>query len=128
MSSNEMSWSGVFQNIVSNVEDIVRTEVRLAKTEIKEEAQQAAKASVSLAVGAGLLFYAAGFLFLCMVYALRIAVDPWLAALIVSVLLGLVAVTLISAGWKKMKTVQAKPVTTIESVKETVQWARKQSS
>lgn len=121
------SWSAVLQNIVSNVQDIVRSEVRLAKTEIKEGAQAAAKPSATLGAGLVFGFYAFGFLCLCVVYALALVVATWISALIVAVVLGLAAFIMVKGGLKGLKAVQAKPERTLESVKETVQWAKDQS-
>lgn len=126
MSATQTSWSEMFQNIVSNIQEIVRSEVRLAKAEIKEETQAAARACVSLGIGAVLGLYAAGFILLGLVYALSLAMPNWLAALLVGIPLAGGACFLISSGWKKLKQVQPKPVRTIESVKETVQWAKNQ--
>jgi uncharacterized membrane protein YqjE len=116
----------IFQDIVANVQDIVRSEVRLAKTELKEEAIQGARASGVLAGGVVLALYAAGFFFLTIVYALSIALPPWLAALIVTALLALVAAMLVASGLKKLRQVD-RPVHTIQTLKENFRWAKDQS-
>ena len=127
MSASGQSWSSVLQSIISNVQEIVRSEVRLAKTEIKDETQAAAKAGITLGVGAVLATFAFGFLLLCVMYALTLVVAGWLAALLVGIAVATVSLILISAGAKKLKRVRG-PVGTIESVKETVQWAKNQGS
>ena len=123
----QQSWSEILDRIVSNVQEIIRSEVRLAKTEIKEEGQTAAKAGISLVTGAALAFYAGWFILLCIVYALTLVLAPWLSALIVGAVLALAAFVALSAGLKRLRTVQ-KPVQTIESVRETVQWVKNQGS
>src|SRR5487761_1135100 len=95
----------ILQNIVANVQDIVRSEVRLAKTEIKEEATQAARASGVLAGGVALALYAAGFFFLTIVYALSIVLAPWLAALLVTAFLTFAAAMLVASGLKRLRQV-----------------------
>src|SRR5881397_2857072 len=79
ISNDERSFSSVLEDIVGNIQGIIRSEVRLAKAEVQEEAGKAGKAARLLGVGAVLAFYATGFLFLTCVYALETAVDPWLA-------------------------------------------------
>ena len=44
MPANERSFADVFQDIVRNIQEIVRSEVRLAKTEIRDEAAKAKSA------------------------------------------------------------------------------------
>ena len=63
----------------------IRSEFRLAKTEIREEAVVAGKAATIAGSGAVLALYAGGFLLLACVYALQLVVAAWLAALIVTV-------------------------------------------
>ena len=127
MANNEArSISNILEDIVANVQTIIRSEVRLAKTEMQEEGIKAGKAS-GIAVSGGLLaLYALGFLLLACVYALEIAVAPWLAALIVTVVVGIIAAVLINVGMKRMKRVDPRPDKTIHSIKENLEWAKNQ--
>jgi uncharacterized membrane protein YqjE len=119
------SFSELLQDIVANVQQIIRSEVLLAKTEIKEEGTQAVRAGRLLAGGAAVGFYALGFLLLCCVYALTSVVAPWLAALIVGVGLGIIAAVLLNVGSRRFREIRA-PEKTIQSLKEDVQWAKRQ--
>ena len=123
---SDRSFSNVLSDIVGNVQGIIRSEVRLAKTEIQEEAVKAGKASTILAVGIILALYAVGFLFLTWVYALEIAVSPWLAGLIMTLLIGSIAAILINVGRKRIKGVPL-PDKTIHTMKENLEWARNQT-
>jgi uncharacterized membrane protein YqjE len=123
----EQSWSEILDRIVSNVQEMIRSEVRLAKSEIKEGGQTAAKAGISLVAGAALAFYAGWFILLCIVYALTLVLAAWLSALIVGAVLALAAFLALRAGVNKLRRVQ-KPVRTIESVRETVEWAKNQGN
>jgi uncharacterized membrane protein YqjE len=124
---NNRSMTDVLQDIVANIQEIVRSEFRLAKTEISEEASKAAKSSAPLGGGIVLSLYAFGFILLAIVYALEIVVAAWLAALIVGLAVAAVAAILISVGRKRLKQVRM-PEKTIVSVKENVQWAKNQIS
>ena len=126
MSAPQPSWTTLFQNVIPNVQEIVRSEVHLAKVEIKEEAQEAAKAGVSLGIGLVVSVYSVGFILLCIVYALSLVLPSWLAALIVGVALGTTAFILVQTGWKKLRKVQPGPVKAIDSMKETAEWAKNQ--
>ena len=122
----ERTFADIFQEIIGNVQDIVRSEVRLAKTEIKEEANQAARASGVLVGGVALGLYAAGFFFLTIVYALSIVLPAWLAALLVTVFLAFAAAIMVTSGLKRLRQVD-KPVYTIQTLKENFQWAKDHS-
>jgi uncharacterized membrane protein YqjE len=116
----------VVRDILANLQEIVRSEFRLAKIEIREEVSKAAQASTSLGAGLMLTFYAIGFLLLAGVYALSIVVPAWLAALIVGIAVGVLALILVQQGKKKLASVRP-PTETIDSVKENVQWAKNQA-
>jgi uncharacterized membrane protein YqjE len=126
--TNNRSMTEVLQDIVSDVQEIVRSEVRLAQAEIREELSKAAKSSVLLIAGIVFALYAVGFLLLTIVYALETAALPaWLAALIVAAGVTLIAVLLLAVGRKRIKQVHIVPDKTVRTVKENVQWAKQQA-
>lgn len=123
----ERSFSDVLESIVGNVQSIIRSEIQLAKTEVKEEATNAARATGILAGGAVFGLYAVGFLLLTIVRALENVTPPWLASLIVAVLVGVAAFVAISTGRDRLKHVHPTPDRTIKSVKENVEWVKDQT-
>jgi uncharacterized membrane protein YqjE len=124
--SNGRSMSEVLQDIVANIQEIVRSEFRLAKVEIHEETTKAVRSSIPLVIGVLLSLYALGFILLAVVHALSIVVDAWLAALIVGVGVLVISMILISVGRKRFKQVKVVPEKTVVTVKENVQWAKHQ--
>jgi uncharacterized membrane protein YqjE len=114
----------VLQDIVGNLQEIVRSEFRLAKTEIKEEAAKAAKPAATFGVGLVMGFYGIGFLLLASVYGLSTVMAGWLAALLVGAILAIVAIVLMSSSGKKLKLVNPTPDKTMRSLEENVQWAK----
>jgi uncharacterized membrane protein YqjE len=123
MASDARSISVVLQDIVGNIQDIVRAEVRLAKTEVGEQFDKARSASVLCGVGAITASFSALFLLLAGVYALSLVMPQWAAALIVAGVVGVVAAVMLVLGIKRFKTIHAAPKTAA-SLKENVQWAR----
>lgn len=93
----------VLQDIAGNVENLARSEVLLAKTQIKEQVIATSKASRSLALGVFFGCYALGFALLTVAYALSTVINPWLAALTVSLVVGLIAGVLVVQGRSKLK-------------------------
>ncbi len=124
MPDQPRSFAGVVEDIVGNVQGIIRSEVRLAKTEIKEETAKAGRAGGMLGGGAVLGLYALGFALLAGFFALEYVVAPWLSALIVAVVTGVIAAILVSMGWKRLKQAHPRPEKTIDTMKENVQWAK----
>ena len=116
----------VLQDIVGNLQEIIRSEFRLAKTELKEEAAKAARPAATFGVGLVLGFYGAGFLLLAAVYALSMIIAGWMAALIVGAVLTVVAMALVSSSGKKLKLANPVPEKTIKNLEENVQWAKQQ--
>jgi hypothetical protein len=78
--------------------------------------------------GAGVVGLAVlGALTTAMIAALALAMEVWLAALIVTVFWAIVAVVLVQSGRRQIKhALPPKPEQTIETIKEDVQWAKTQ--
>jgi len=123
MATADRSISTVLQEIVANVQDIVRAEMRLAKTEVTEELGKARSAGVLIGVGAAAAIFSALFLLLAATYALSLVMPAWAAALIVAAGIGIVAAVCIGVGMKRFKTIRAAPATAA-SLKENVQWVK----
>jgi uncharacterized membrane protein YqjE len=119
----ERSVTSVLQDIVGNVQAIVRSEVRLAKLEVREEAVKAKGAALLLGVGALCGAFAMLFLLWTIVYALAIAVPFWIATLIVTFLVGIAAGLTLKIGVKRLQAVNP-PDRTIETMKENAQWIK----
>jgi uncharacterized membrane protein YqjE len=121
----ERSMSEVVKDIISNVQEMVRSEVRLAKAELRQDVQESMAAGKLMAAGAGLGFFAALFGLTAIALLLGTFIWPWVAFLIVSAVLGIGAMVLLSKG--RSKFVVPKPNKTIENVRENVQWMKNQT-
>lgn len=116
----------VLQDIVGNIQEIIRSEFTLAKVEIKQEAARAKAPAIMWLIGGALGLYALGFLLLTAVFGMATVMPIWIAALIVGAALTVVSIALLSAAAKRLKHVNKVPERTIESLKENVQWAKEQ--
>jgi len=123
---DDRSVSDVLQDIFGNIQDIVRSEVRLARAEVGVEAEKTANAAKSLIAGAVLGLYAGGLLLIAAVYGLSMVLAPWLAALVVGGLVAIIAFTLISVGRGRLRSLK-KPEKTIKTVREDVQWLKERT-
>ena len=123
---NGRTMAEILRDIIADVQEIVRSEFRLAKAEVQEETAKVARSGIPLIVGLLLGLYALGFILLAAVHALSIVVAAWLATLIVGFVVGVVSLILINLGRNRLKGVKVVPEKTIGTMKENVQWARNQ--
>jgi len=113
-------------SIIEDLQGIVRGEVQLAKTELKEEAGQMGRGAGM--IGAGVFFGLVGFIFLMLAitYLLAEWMDMWIAAGIVAVVLIIVAAILAMSGKNQISDANLTPDQTIDSLKEDKEWASRQ--
>ncbi|MEU9349491.1 phage holin family protein [Streptomyces griseoloalbus] len=110
--------------VTSDLQNLFRQEVELAKAEIREEAGKAGKAA-GMYGGAGFAGYMVLlFLSLAALFGLANVVDEAWAALIVMAIWAVVAAVLYQKGRTRMRTVAPKPEQTVETLKENAEWAR----
>ena len=126
MPTPDRSFADVLEDIVGNIQEIVRSEVRLAKAEISEEARNARPAGLALAAGAVFALCAIVFGLLAAVYGLSTVMPNWAAALAVSVASGLIAAVTIRAGLIHLMRIDPMPDKTMRSLKENVEWSKQQ--
>ena len=122
--AEERSVSDVFQDILRNLQEMVRSEIRLAKVEIRGEVKQAVSSGVWIAAGGVAATSAWIFLLWALAYALATRMSMWAATLIVGLLMGAVAAALIMGGIRRAKRIHPIPERTVESVKENLEWMK----
>lgn len=123
--SRDRSAADLVRDIIANVQEMVRSEVRLAKAEVREEASKTWTGARMLLVGAGAGLFALGFVLASAAQLLALAMPAWLATLVVGVVLGIAAAVLVSKGKGQLRV--PKPDKTIENVKENVEWVKNQT-
>ncbi|MFD3654556.1 phage holin family protein [Streptomyces sp. NPDC058620] len=125
--SSDPSVGELVGEISEDLSRLVRSEIELAKTEIKQETAKAGKAAGMLA-GSGY----AGHLVLLLgslaaIFGLAHVVDLAWAALIVTAFWALVGAILFVTGRKRLRAVRV-PERTSESLKEDARWVRNPTS
>ena len=103
---------------------LVRKEMELARSELQEQGKRAGMGA-GLLGGAGVVaLLALGSLTATVIALLDKAMDTWLAALIVTVIWGIVAAVLALQGRNKLQEATPPAPQTVETVKEDVRWAK----
>ena len=120
--------TAVLKDIVGNLQHIIRAEIRLAQTEVRDEASKVARAGLLMAVGGLLGLMALGFILLAAVFLLAKVVALWLATTIVAVAVGAVGAGLMVAGKAQLKRVSLPPPKTVTSLQENIRWAKAHSN
>ena len=108
--------------------ELVSTQVELAKVEIKEEIATAGKGAGMLGGGAFCAYLAVVLLSFAAAWGLAELIPEGFAFLIVGAVYAIAAAVLVPKGKQKLTSVHPVPEQTAETVKEDVQWARKQMS
>jgi hypothetical protein len=115
--------------LLKDLQDLVRAEIQLAKTELKEDATGAGKGIGAIAAGAFVGLVGFFYLIFACIHLLDKALEElWLSAGIVSLVLLAIAAILALNGRKKLQASSLKPDQTIETLKEDQQWAKQQIS
>jgi uncharacterized membrane protein YqjE len=117
----DQSTSELVQRASEQITTLVRDEIALAKAELTEKGKHAG-IGIGLFGGGGVLaMYGVGALIATLIIVFNLFLDLWLAALIVTVLLFLVAGILALVGKKQVtKAIPPEPKEAIESVKADV--------
>jgi hypothetical protein len=116
--------SDVLQDILQNVQDLIRSEFRLAKAEVAQDSKQAALSAIWLAAAAVCAVTAWGFVLWTAAFALSQVVPLWLATLIVAAGTAISAAVLFAVGRRKFQRLQPTPDRTMASMKENLQWIK----
>jgi uncharacterized membrane protein YqjE len=121
----DQSIGELVKDLATETSTLVRQEIDLAKAEMTERGQRAGKGAAILGAAALVGLLAAGALTACLIAALDLAMATWLAALVVTVVLGAIAAALAMTGRKQIQEAAPPvPEQAIDSVKEDVQWAK----
>jgi len=125
--TKDKSLGELFSDLTRETSTLVRKEVELAKTEMGQKVAVVGK-SAGLAVAGALMGLGAFGAFVAMlIMLLSNYVAPWIAALIVTLVLGGLAAALALAGIGAIKKASLAPKHTVETLKEDVQWAKEQA-
>lgn len=122
------SLAGLFADLARDITGLVRTELEMAKTEVGEKVGQAAGGAAFIAAGGFIAFAGLLVLLACAVLALSLVVKPWLAALIVGVVVVGIGVVLMLMGRSRLRPENLQPNRTMETLREDKRWAQDQLS
>ncbi|MCW2767684.1 MAG: hypothetical protein JWO11_3643 [Nocardioides sp.] len=125
---DERSLGDIVGDVTQNLSALIRQEVDLAKTEMKQEVAKAGKGA-GLLGGAGLAgYFTLLFLSVTLTFVLDEFVRDWIAALIVTAIWAVGAAILALSGRKAIRESNPQLPETQQTLKEDVRWAKAQKS
>jgi hypothetical protein len=105
---------------------LIRQELELAQAEMTRKVTRAGRNVAFIAIGGVLAQAALLAVVAALILVLSEVMSPWLAALIVSVLLAIVAGLLVRYGLNKLKEIDPTPRRTVETMRENKEWLSQQ--
>jgi len=124
--------AGLMRGIINDIGDLIRHEIRFARTEIRQDMRKSQQAAAVLALGAGAALLGAVFLALMLVFLLHWSSSPagtdpgqiplWGCFGIVSAVFLVVGSIVAYAGCKMFGAFNPLPDQTAQTVKENVGW------
>jgi len=115
-------------DVTQDLTTLIRQEIDLAKTELKEEATKAGKGAGMLGVAGLSGYFAVLFLSTTLMFVLDEFLEMWIAALIVTVLWAAATAVLAMIGKNKLQASRPQLPQTQQTLKEDVQWAKAQKN
>jgi uncharacterized membrane protein YqjE len=127
--ADEPGLGDMLRRLADDAGQLVRSEVALAKLEMKEAGQAYALGGVRLAVALGLAGLGAMALTAALVLGLGVALGGayWASAVIVGVLLLAIGGALAKRGVDRIRETELKPEETIRTLKEDKRWAAREA-
>lgn len=125
---DERSLGGLFRGLTEDLSTLVRSEIALAKLELKQAVTKLGGAGAMFAAALFFALCALAFLFVTLILVLALFMPAWVATLIVAVVLLISAVVLVLQGKKKLKGLSFVPATAIASVKTDIQTIKQEMS
>ncbi len=126
--SDDRSLGDIVSDVTQDLTPLIRQEMDLAMTELKQEVSKAGKGAGILG-GAGVAgYFVLLFLSVTLMFGLDEGLDAWLAALIVAVVWGAIATVLALVGRKALQESNPQLPKTQQTLKEDVRWAKAQKN
>lgn len=124
------SLASLLSGAIDDIRELFRQEVSLARVEIRHEVANAKSAAVKLGAAVVTGLFAALLLLIALARGLSdlFVMPVWAGFAIVGGLLAIVAGVLVAIAWPTLKSVSPMPERTVRTLKENIQWVKRQTS
>lgn len=122
MAERRASFSDSVREVVQALIDLARAEISALTADLEEQARQAARVGLLLVVASVFVFWAVGSLLAGSVLVLALWLDPWVAALVLGVLLLLIAGIFLWLARARMRHLDTPANLTRQHLQDTANW------
>jgi len=124
---SDRSLGTLFSDLSRQLSTLVRQEIDLARTEVTTTATESARDAGLIGAG-GVLLHAAllGALATVVLILVKLGIEPWLAALLVTVAVAVVGAALALRGRDQLRQRSLVPKRTMETLRDDAEWAKEQ--
>ena len=122
----EPSLGELFGRLSSDLGELMRSEIELARVEIREETGKAGKAAGMLGAGGLIAYLGLALVATAAAWGLAEVMDAGWAFLVVGLVVGAIGAVLVAMGRQRLSEVRPVPEETVETLKEDARWARAQ--
>jgi hypothetical protein len=125
---SERTVAELFSDLSQQLSVLFRQEALLARTEVAQRLQLFSRDAMVIGIGAALgLAALMAATAACVLLLVHFNVTPWIAAAIVAAAFAVIAGVLVQVRLSSMRRRTLAPVETVESIKETAQWIKKET-
>lgn len=121
---DEKTFTALITELTHETTTLFRQEVQLAKAELSQKVSQAGSGAAELAIGGLIAFIGLQALVAAAIIGLATAMQWWLAALIVGIIVAGIGAILVMRGITNLKARNLTPQRTINSIRDNRTWAK----
>ena len=122
---DDRSLGELFGDLTRSLSTLIRQEVELARTEMTARAGRLSRGAGMVGIGGALLYAAVlGTMAVFILGLVEIGLTPWLATLVVTIVVAVVGGLLVASGQDALKKADLVPRRTIETVRDDAEWAK----
>jgi xanthine/uracil permease len=126
-SSDERPIGQLLGDLSRQVSTLVRQEIQLARAEMTARVGSAGRGAAMVGAG-GAVAYAGLFAIVAaaVLLLIQIGITPWLAALIVGIVVAVIGAALAARGRQEIARTELTPRRTLETIRDDTEWAKEQ--
>jgi hypothetical protein len=123
----DRSLGQLFGDLSRQMSTLVQQEIALAKTEMTSSVTSVGRDAAMIGTGAALAHAAllVGLVTIGLIL-IELGLQPWIAFLLVTAVVGVIAFVLIQRGREQLKQTDVTPRETIKTLKDDAEWAKEQ--
>jgi hypothetical protein len=123
----DRSLGQLFGDLSRQMSTLVQQEIALAKTEMTSRVTSVGRDAAMIGTGAALAHAAllVGLVTIGLIL-IELGLQPWIAFLLVTAVVGVIAFVLIQRGREQLKQTDVTPRETIKTLKDDAEWAKEQ--